>query len=155
MYLRRAALIVVFGLAAFMPWLAAAEPQPGKLRLVHSLRNPDLVLADRVFSTDGRLLIVKNNHDGSHSVYVWDPKTGKVIARCSLGSQSAYNIAFSPDGKTVACSYHMAKEICLFDIASEKLISRIAQPGYVSRARFAPDGRTLISLSDGMRLWDG
>ncbi|HEY7156406.1 MAG TPA: PQQ-binding-like beta-propeller repeat protein [Gemmataceae bacterium] len=115
-----------------------------------------MTLADRGFSTGGRLLTVGKNQDGIRCVHLWDPKTGKVIARCSLGKKSAYNITISPDGKTVACSYHMAKEICLFDVVSGKLISRIAQPGHVRRARFAPDGRTLISLSapGGLCLWE-
>lgn len=154
MYSQRTVQLALLVLAASAPWLTAEEPQPGKVRLVHWLKNPDEKPTS--FSTDGRLLIVGNNPDASNYVRVWDPKVGKEIARCSLGNESALSIAFAPDGKTVACRYHMAKEICLFDVASGKLISSIPQPGLVRETLFAPDGKTLISRCDpgGLRLWD-
>lgn len=55
MYSLRRLSIALLGLPMFVSCLVAAEPQRGKLRLVHWFKNPKENLADHAFSTDGKV----------------------------------------------------------------------------------------------------
>lgn len=152
----RAILIAFLTLSIPPTWVKAAEPPMGKLRLVHCLQNPNETLAARVFSTDGKLLIVGRSRGGSSYVRVWDPKLRKETARLSFGKEVTYPSTFSPDGKTVAVHSYYDHEhaIRLFDVASGKRTLCIPQPTEVIELTFTPDGQRLISVRDGIRLWD-
>jgi WD40 repeat protein len=149
MYRLRTVLIALLALSMSETWLVAEEPQPGKVRLGHWLKNPDENLVG--FSADGHLLLAGDNY-----LRIWNPKSGKEDARITFtfGKPSSFNFVISPDGKTAAVMPYLVKEIRLFDVASGKLISHIPQPCDVRYVVFAPDGKTLISSSGGVRLWD-
>ena len=151
MYARRIVVIAVLALSAFVPLLAAEEPQPGKVRLVHWLKNADENLAAGGFLADGRLLL-----EGDNYLRIWNPKSGKEDARFNFtfGKPFTFTVVPSPDGKTVAALFPVERDIRLFDVASGKQLLLLHRPNEPRWLKFAPDGRTLIAISDGLRLWD-
>ena len=91
---------------------------------------------------------------------IWDAKTGKLvkILRPPIGRDREgimFSIAFSPDGKTVACGGILGEEwqdraIYLFDAATGKLTNRVSgTSATVSSLAYSPDGRYLASLQPG------
>jgi RNA polymerase sigma factor (sigma-70 family) len=84
---------------------------------------------------------------------VWDANTGRELRRFRLpGGASA---AFTPDGKAVAGG-GMDKSFHVWELATGKELLHV--PGLensVMALRFAPDGRTLATLSSPViRVWD-
>lgn len=115
---------------------------------------PDQTLADGwnqvAFSPNGRLLLVGS---WKHSC-LWDSVTGEVHKE--LPTATAFGI-FSPDGKQLAFARHPAEKdkespaAVIWDIAEAKELHRLEHPPknqfWLTKLAFAPDGRTLVTLS--------
>jgi WD40 repeat protein len=106
------------------------------------------------FHPEGRVL-ASARADGT--VPVWDTATGKerLCLTPKAGPAGGAFIAFSPDGKLLACGGR--KVIHLWDWAAGREVRRLlAEPkeGFESMA-FAPDGHTLVSGGDEgtVRQW--
>jgi RNA polymerase sigma factor (sigma-70 family) len=102
------------------------------------------------FSKDGTRLI-SASWDGT--MRVWDADTGRELHRFRQpGGASA---AISPDGKTVA-SGGIDKSFHVWDLASGKELFQAANlENTVMSIQFAPDGKTLATLSGPViRIWD-
>ena len=84
-----------------------------------------------------------------------DSPTGEEVGSFAPGPG---RIAFSPDGKTLACaSPSTPNAVALYDVASRKVRSELSGHNrFVCGTAFSPDGKTLASGSwDGtVRLWD-
>ena len=101
------------------------------------------------FSPNGELLAVGTYTTG---IWLYDPATFRVVARMPGGA--ATNVAFSPDGKTLAsCAGHREDKIRIWDVATGNQIATMDQ-SYVRSVAFSPDGTILASGSDGVELWD-
>jgi WD40 repeat protein len=123
------------------------------------------------FSPDSRSFVVL---DGLGHAHLWDTTAGKVIRTFDVGAGLAQQLAFSPDGATVAVARFppfdpalaRAREVdpldlpqprvTLLDLAGTRdprvLISR---HGFVGGLAFSPDGKTLALGSAGaVHLFD-
>jgi WD40 repeat protein len=88
-------------------------------------------------------------------VWIWSAPDGTLLK--DLGSfDSAYDLAFSPDGKSLAaCVFHKGYVVRLWDVASGRLKAEFRHPNALNLA-FAPDGKTLATANQSgpLRLWD-
>lgn len=113
------------------------------------------------FSPDGKTVAI---HLGD-SVGLWAAASGESIgviklierddAKVRVGGSWSQGLAFAPDGKTLAVTFH--RTVRLFDVASRQAIH--APSGHedrVSLLAFADDGKSLVSVSYGgdLRIWD-
>jgi RNA polymerase sigma factor (sigma-70 family) len=121
-------------------------------KLVHRLEIDELPGNTLIlFSPDGKQLAAKF---GTGRIQLWDPRTGRELGRWQ-GPFFIRSMAYSPDGKVLACAAESA--IRRWDTATGKEIDPPA--GHTSplwSIRFSPDSKTLISCgSDGRILeWD-
>ncbi len=99
------------------------------------------------FSPDGGLVAAT----GKDSVCMWDVRSGK-LRYAIKGSHG--RLAFSPDGKYLACGDEGA--IRLFVAADGKEVRRFERhAGFVHALAFSPDGRNLASAQGyAVSLWD-
>jgi hypothetical protein len=100
-------------------------------------------------------------------VHLWDVGSGQVIRRLDAHPSPAQDtlkwvvrkdrsLAFSPDGRVLACGTGEA-EIQLWDVATSKPLRRLkAHKADVTSVAFSPDGRRLASAGEDntVRLWD-
>jgi WD40 repeat protein len=107
-------------------------------------------------SPDGKCLAVasgQNDKGGRETVVrLFDLASGKEVAQFPQGhDDSFFSLAFSPDGKTLACSF--SDRSYLLDCATGRVLHRLTdRPRSVS---FTPDGKILLAVSGHqLRLWD-
>jgi hypothetical protein len=101
-------------------------------------------------SPDGKELTVVDPGRGLHR---WDPATGKGV---QLPAPTGLVTALSPDGKALAI---VGPGVQVHDLTRPSKPRRLEgelRGGSVSRALFAPDGRTLVTSGPALQLqlWD-
>jgi WD40 repeat protein len=105
------------------------------------------------FSADGARLLT-GSPDGT--ARMWDLKTGQEMQRLDWPLHYwISSVAFSRDGLTLAVGGH--NETRLFDARTGKLIRTLTgQEGVARFAAFSPDGKTLVTESNGgtLRWWE-
>ncbi|MXZ00457.1 hypothetical protein F4Y93_07350, partial [Candidatus Poribacteria bacterium] len=93
-------------------------------------------------------LAVSPNHRflasaGGNNVFLWDILTQTLKHTIKVDGNSAWNLAFSPDSKTLV---NGSTTIQLWDVETGDQISRIDRHvDRVNALTFAPDGKTLVS----------
>ena len=117
-------------------------------------------------SPDGQTVAIADNEG---SVQLWEAKTGKPLRRFGTKGRPIDALAFSPDGKTLACGDLAAvrndgagppvgaSTIRLWDTATGRPLRKLkGHTGNVTALVFSPDGRTLVSTSHDatIRFWD-
>jgi WD40 repeat protein len=125
-----------------------------------------------VFSADGKILASTiwdsqpvATEDG-RTVHLWDPQSGKRLARLEGHDAHVRSVAFSRNGKLLA-SISPDGVIIVWDVATRKQVRRIVDEiavrefrgnrfGGNSRLAFSPDGATLLAWGADSRLtlWD-
>ncbi len=123
------------------------------------------VVGSVAFSPDGRALAVGTyGRNVKVRAWIWDvtnPATPQPLATTPTGSTdaawSAWSVAFSPDGRTLAGGDGRA--VCLWDVKNpatpkplETRHGRAAPTDAVGAVGFSPDGRTLAA-SIGREVW--
>jgi WD40 repeat protein/serine/threonine protein kinase len=124
------------------------------------------------FSPDGKVLATGTPPG---TVRLWDAATGKAFVRlepartdrndpgglragnlfAAWGVGTDQSIAFSPDGRRLACATG-EKIISVWDIESGKEVQSLLNPGgTVGIVTFSPDGRQLVTVSEDntLRAW--
>jgi WD40 repeat protein len=118
---------------------------------------------DAIFSPDDRW-IVSDGPEGT--LLVWDSSTGQVDRQMKMNVNSGFiNMAFSPDGETLAvagCIQGLIEcqtyRIEMYDIESGKTTGKPFEGstnGHVNQLGFSPDGKKIgISTYTGLNLVD-
>jgi WD40 repeat protein len=127
-------------------------------QLLKQLTADDGFPCDVVFSPDGKLLV---SAAVNGTIRLWDTVTAKERHRwekIGYGSQGySRHIAFSSDSKVLALGGRRETGIRLLNTATGKDIDTVPSHTAVVRSlRFAPDGKTLMSLGDDLKAleWD-
>lgn len=98
------------------------------------------------FAADGRLAVA--SIDGAIRLYRLDAGKLERMARLAAPGGVPYNVAFSPDGKTLAVAYQDQARIDLLDASQLQLVHRIdlgRQTGNLGRVAWASDGAGLYA----------
>lgn len=120
-----------------IPWKGQSPGQPGPL---------DYATAIACSPDGGMIAVASGGFMGKPSkavsaVRALDTRTGTLAWEYRGTGSWAYCVAFSPDGKTLACA---AKAAMLLDSRTGKLTKTWnSANGYVVAVAFSPDGRTL------------
>jgi WD40 repeat protein len=107
-------------------------------------------------SRDDKLLAVvcmKNDKGGQEPVVLlFDLASGKEVARYPQGEQGySFALAFSPDGKALACGFQERGRV--LDVATGRTLLEL--PAYMNFLAFSPDGKTLAATAGArLRCWD-
>jgi len=109
-------------------------------------------ITSAAYSRDGSRFAVA---DEDHKILVCDGATGDELMEFTNEEANLIScLAFSPDGKTLASGDGM-KSVCLWDLASGRVVRKLEGPGDVNGIAFSPDGRLLACAGDdGVRVWD-
>ena len=113
--------------------------------------DPDTKLGSVIYSPDNRTIACYDNRDTIHLLDMESETFLHTFKTPDRGSVNSYR--YSMDGSTLAISNGL--EINVWNVRSGELESTIS--GYaevVGNAVFSPDGKTLVSLDDVVRIWD-
>ena len=129
------------------------------------LSSPNKDIFDIAFSPDSKIVAATSIEDDA--IPIWDTDTGELKHLLDLDSALRNDIAdwridsgwcglaFSPDGKTLACGG--GEIIFLWDIDTGDNTKRLIRPTHrVFDLAFSPDGKTLASggFESNINLWD-
>jgi WD40 repeat protein len=106
-----------------------------------------------VFSPDGRIVATLN--EKTQAICPWETATGKELRKLSHPGGKCRPIGFSPDGKSLVGAG--AGEFRAWEVETGKQLIRHSFGGHTSPVRclaFSPDGKTVASGSDDVRLWE-
>src|SRR5262249_46647321 len=93
-------------------------------------------------------------------IFLWDWQGGREPREVEAPRDRVQQLAFHPDGKTLAGAGDLEPFVCEWDVATGRLRKQIDLPDNVcpSGLSYAPDGET-IAVSDSAnrrpRLWSG
>jgi RNA polymerase sigma factor (sigma-70 family) len=133
------------------------EVERNRKRLTIPHPGDDAYPSSLAFSADGTILAVGGQ---DRLVRLFDVTSGKPRGVLTGHSSVVVELAFSPDGKTLASAAGLKRdgELILWDLAQARPRTTIAQARDVVRLAFCADGATLITLDrnrlPGLKMFD-
>jgi Tol biopolymer transport system component len=117
-------------------------------RQSHSLVGLNGAVEGLAFAPDS--LTIASSSGMDPNIHLWDVVAGKSVRTMRGGNAGINDVAFSPDGRILA-SASADKALRLWDPRTGRLL-RTEQPiQTVGRLAFAPDGKTMAGLYDGLK----
>ncbi len=102
-------------------------------------------IRDTEFNSDGTILATCSEDD---IIRIWDVTTGKKLKTIRARKEISFNLAFSPDGKTLAVASRNKGEIYLWHANSGRRKKTLSGgTNDVHRLVFSPDGKHIASIS--------
>ena len=106
------------------------------------------------FRPDGKTL-ASGLSDGT--IRIWDAQTDELLRTVVGHASGVENIAYHPDGKTLASSGRLDGVLRIWDADTGELLHTLTgHTGWIHSLSFSPDGKTLASASqdETIRIWD-
>jgi WD40 repeat protein len=103
------------------------------------------------FAPNGKTLV---SVGWDQTAKVWDVDSGAERSSFRVQAQ-VWNMALSPDGKTLATASGGVGMVKLWDVASGKELRTLSQPPLARGLAFSPDGKLLAagSFNGTIKLW--
>ncbi|MBI3414588.1 MAG: protein kinase [Verrucomicrobia bacterium] len=138
-------------LAAFATFdgsLALWDRQTGRTRW---LMETKMAMVHRLaFSPDGQQLAIA----GDKSIRLLDVADGKEAVTFSAGGEFAFGLTFSNDGKKLLAGFEFGA-VRVWDLTARREIATLrGHSDQVHGLALLPDGQTLVSGAQDVRLWD-
>lgn len=126
------------------------DAQTGKL--LFELEHPDTTTYDAIYSPDGRFILTVA---ADRYARLWDPEVdGDPLYTFRVGEATFGNTIFSPDGKYLAVTDDFGRASLHRVATDEPPLSLPGLPGTIWNALFHPNGREVLTLSNGALLID-
>src|SRR5262249_50442088 len=92
---------------------------------------------------------------GKNPILIWEVATGQEVGALCPEASLAESVAFSPDGRLVACLRY-DRSIRVADVLTGEELRRFEDPWVPSQIAYSPDGTTIASAGWGttITLWD-
>ncbi len=130
------------------------------------LSAPNHPVAPKVYSVPFPITALSFTHSGDelavsgyHEVTVWSSSAGKLLRRIGNIAERTFDMAFSPDGRWLACASGTPGrlgEVKLFDATNGELASLlVSTPDAMLCLAFSGDGKTLAAggADNMIRVW--
>jgi RNA polymerase sigma factor (sigma-70 family) len=122
-------------------------------RLVHALGSAGAGFDTVAFAPDGKTIATSAYTEKGFQIKLWDVATGKLVR--DIGGPKKppiYDLTFSPDGKTLACSN--GAQVSLMDVATDKEISRFDAPERSAWSLHFTSDYDDTTAPHQVRVWD-